>query len=490
MIRRIALIEPVTDIPNIYSLSIVPRLGLLTLASALREEGYEVDVYNDRIRRPRRADLLAYDLIGISILTNTAVLGYEYARMIGDRKPVVFGGYHATFLSEEALGHGEFVVRGEGEGTLLDLIRALNDGKSLESIPGLSYRDDGRIRHNPDRPPSEAYLHHSPAYDALKGLDRRIRRPILGYPYRLVFFAGTHTSRGCPRRCRYCTVIHMAGRTPRYRDPDRCVEELRRAAGLVRKELLIADDNLTQSLPRAKEFLRRLIAAKIPKRYTLMTQIEVSAFRDDELLALLKEANFELLHVGYESISEETLRNWNKPVTRAQMLLPSRQARKHGLHINGMFVVGSDCDTEETIRQTAEFAIRSDLHAMQMWILTPLPGSEIHRETHGENRIFNSFWKHYDCQHSTFFPRRIRPSTLQRAVREANRRFYSLSRLRHGGTRLTYALNVWRMSGWMRRYEGKLRSIEDRYYEGEDLLPERLSSHDPRVTTSFLRQGS
>lgn len=487
MIRKIALIEPVTDIPNIYSLFIAPRLGLLTLATALRQEGYDVDLYNDQIRKPRRRDLLGYDLIGISILTSTALRGYALARMVGEARPVVFGGYHATFLPEEALEHGRFAVRGEGEDTLLSLIRALNDGSSLAAIPGLSFRDGGQIRHNADRSPVEHYLRLSPAYDSVKGLNQWLHAPVLRRLFRLRFFPGTHTSRGCPHNCRYCTVIGMAGRKPRYRDMDLCVEELRRATTMARKNLFIADDNLTMNMPRAKEFLRRLIAAKIPKRYKFTTQIEVAAFRDDELLALLREANFTLLHVGYESVSEETLRNWNKSVTREQMLAPSRAAAKHNLRLNGMFVVGSDCDTQETIPRTVDFAIESNLAAMQMWILTPLPGSQVHRETSGENRVFNAYWKHYDCQHSTLFPRKIRPSTLQRAVREANRRFYSLARIRSGpGSRLTYALNVCRTDGWMGRYAQALRAVEDRYYEGETLVPERLAAHRPEATTAAL----
>jgi radical SAM superfamily enzyme YgiQ (UPF0313 family) len=280
----------------------------------------------------------------------------------------------------------------------------------------------------------------------------------------------------------------MAGRKLRYRDMDRCIDELRRSSTLARKDLFIADDNFSINVPRVKEFLRKLIAAKIGQRYTLTTQIEVSAFQDEELLSLLKEANFELLHVGFESINEEALLNWNKTITREQMLLPGRQAEKHKLRINGMFVVGSDCDSEETIRRTVEFAIESNLAVMQMWILTPLPGSGIYQETHGENRIFNSCWKHYDCQHSTFFPRKIRPSTLQRAVLEANRRFYSPSRLYHDpGSRSTYAINIYRMFGWMKRYEKKLRVIEAPFYEGENLRLERLTSHDREETTSFLR---
>lgn len=486
-VRTLALLEPVTDIPNTYSLSISPRLGVLTLATAARRAGLGVEVYNDQIRKPRLGDLLRADMIGISILTNTAERGYAYADMIRGKRPVVFGGFHPTFLPEEALDHGDFAVRGEGEETLLELVDALNGGRPLSSVRGLSYRADGEVRHNPDRPVAEQYLDHSPDYAAVSGLARSLRRPLRGYPLRLLFLPATHTSRGCPRNCRYCTVIGMAGRVPRYRDIDLAVDELRNATQMARRAIVIADDNLTANLPRAKEFLRRIIAASIPPQWRLTAQLEMSAFRDDELLALLREANFELLHVGYESVNRETLRNWRKPITQDMLFEPATQARKHGLRINGMFVLGSDCDTRGTVRDTVDFAIESELATMQMWILTPLPGSDVYRETRDENRIFNARWAHYDCQHSTFFPRRIRPSTLQREVRAAYRRFYTLRRMTTGpGNRLTYGLNAYRMDGWMKRYAKKLERIEAAYYDGELLRPERLSSHVLARTTRVL----
>ena len=96
--------------------------------------------------------------------------------------------------------------------------------------------------------------------------------------------------------------------------------------------------------------------------------------------------------------------------------------------------------------------------------------------------------KRNDCQHSTFFPKRIRPSTLQRAVRAANRRFYTLSRIYHGrGNRLTYGLSSYRMDEWRKRYARKLQAVEDSYYDGENLRTERLACHNPEVTTSCLQ---
>jgi len=287
------------------------------------------------------------------------------------------------------------------------------------------------------------------------------------------------TSRGCPHACRYCAVIRIAGRTPRYRTLDACLRDVREATRYTRKDIAIADDNFVMNMRRAKEFLRGLIALKLPRDYTFMTQIKVGALADDELMELMKEANFELLHVAYESINQATLQEWGKSHSFEETEHSVRQARKHGLRINAMFVVGGDADNEQTIRDTTDFAIQSEVAAMQMWILTPLPGSDVYNQVLAEGRIFNTCWQHYDCQHSVFFPKRMSPSRLQIAVRNANRRFYTVKRMfgRSPGNRITYGANAWMMDRWMKRYAEKLRRVEQGFYDDNGhLISDRLPS--------------
>jgi radical SAM superfamily enzyme YgiQ (UPF0313 family) len=469
MIKRIALLEPRADIHNIYSLSISPRLGLLTIGALLRSRGYEIDIFIEGISKPAIPKLAAYDLVGISVLTNTAPMGYRYAELVRCHgTPVVMGGPHVTFLPEEGLRYADYVVRGEGEETLPELLDALNNGRTLRSIRGLSYREQGNVVHNPDREPREDYLDVSPDYHLIKGMRAFSRGPLSRYR----FVPLVSTSRGCPYNCLYCTVIRFAGRKPRYRPLDACLREIRSVAEMSRKDICIADDNFTMNVDRTKQFLRELIALKLPAKYTFMTQIRMDAFRDDELLALLRDANFEILHVGYESVSQHTLEAWRKRQSVEEMSFTVDQAKKHGLRLNAMFIVGSDCDTEATIRQTADWAIDTGLAVMQMWILTPLPGSEIFDQLSKERRIFNTQWAHYDCQHSVFFPRLIRPSRLQDAVRAANERFYAFRRLsgRAPGNRLTYGINAHLMTSWMKKYARRLETIEDGLYADDGCL--------------------
>jgi anaerobic magnesium-protoporphyrin IX monomethyl ester cyclase len=487
MIKKIALYEPTTDIPNTYSLTVSPRLGLPTIGSILKSNGYAVDLFIEGIQAPSIRELLGYDLIGISVLTNTSVKGFNYAgKLKKSGKRVVIGGPHVTFLPEDGLRYCDFVVRGEGEQTLPELIDALNTSGPLDHIKGLSYWKNGTVRHNHDRALKTDYLEISPDYGLIRGMQKFSQGLISKYR----FIPMMYTSRGCPFNCRYCTVFRFAGQKPRYRSLDRCIEDIRTITGMSRKDIGIADDNFTMNIRRTKEFLKKLILLKIPKRYTFMTQVKVDAFRDEELMALLKEANFEILHVGYESINETTLHDWQKKQSLDEIYFTVAQAKKYGQKINAMFVVGSDYDTPGTIKATVDFAIKTDMAVMQMWILTPLPGSDVFRQTSEENRIFNNHWSHYDCQHSVFFPLRMKPSTLQKAVRMANKRFYKYSRmfLNAPGNRITYGINAHLMNKWMRRYENKLHKIEDSFYTNDNrLIPEALPGLNRDHTTKCLK---
>ncbi|MEQ8223068.1 MAG: hypothetical protein ABRQ37_12250, partial [Candidatus Eremiobacterota bacterium] len=194
-------------------------------------------------------------------------------------------------------------------------------------------------------------------------------------------------------------------------------------------------------------------------------------------------------HLGYESINEKTLNNWNKSQSFEDIQFTIEKAKEFNLKINGMFVVGSDCDTVETIDKTVDFAIDSGLTTMQMWILTPLPGSEVYKEVHDEGRIFNTNWKYYDCQHSLFFPKLIKPSALQGALVRANKKFYTFKRMFYNaiGTRITYGTNAHLMNRALSDYERRLKKFEDKFYTKDGLLiTENLLENNPEEFARFL----
>ncbi|MDQ7823975.1 MAG: radical SAM protein [Candidatus Eremiobacteraeota bacterium] len=482
MIKRIALVEPDTDIPNIYKLIGIPRLGLPVLGNLLEHEGYEVDIFSDKIRKPSMGELEGYDLLGISILTNSSHQGYRYADALKKRgKTVIMGGPHATFQPDEALGHCDYVARGEAEKTFLELLAALNAGSGVEGIKGLSYRKDGAIVHNEDREISDEFINVPATFSRVKGIEAYKN----GLGSRFFYTPMVYTSRGCPFNCRYCTVIKLAGRKLRYRDLDCCIDDIRNALKGIkeRKSIMIIDDNFTVDMDRAKELLRKMIRLGKPRHVLYNMQLRVETFKDEEFLSLINEAGFGLLHVGFESISRGSLKEWKKNISVEQIRFAVEQARKHGLKVNGMFIVGSDSDTEETVAETVDHAIELGMAVMQLFILCPLPGSEVFTQCVEENRIFTYDWRYYDCHHSVFFPMHMRPSVLQRAVQRANKKFYSFKRMfleRTYGNRITCGLALRQAEKYHRDYIRKLEAFEEPFYGNNGtLLKEKLGENRP-----------
>ncbi|HHX87491.1 MAG TPA: B12-binding domain-containing radical SAM protein, partial [Firmicutes bacterium] len=190
--KKIALIEPQSKADHVYSFVRMPRLGLPLLGALLKAEGYEVTIYYGRGDRLPWPKILQADLVGISTTTSTSREAYcmsGYVRSHG--LPAVIGGIHATLMPEEALAYADYVVRGEGEHSFLELIRSLEAGRLPEGIPGVSYWDQGEAIHNPGQqewvdidqlPSPDLSLYH-------RQLSIRTL-PLL-------------TSRGCPHNCTF-----------------------------------------------------------------------------------------------------------------------------------------------------------------------------------------------------------------------------------------------------------------------------------------------
>jgi len=185
---KIRLIEPQSPSLHLWSPLRYPRLGLPIIGAALKAAGHDVRIYCPHLAPLDRRDLFASDLVGISTTTATAPVAYELADELRGRQiPVVIGGSHVTFAPDEALGHADYVGRGEGgEALMLELIEALQGRRELDDIRGLSFKRAGLPVHNEPREPA-ADLDSLPVPDLtlIVGHERLHSTPIM-------------TSLGCP----------------------------------------------------------------------------------------------------------------------------------------------------------------------------------------------------------------------------------------------------------------------------------------------------
>ena len=237
------------------------------------------------------------------------------------------------------------------------------------------------------------------------------------------------TSRGCPFDCEFCSVIVMFGRKVRTVEPTGLIDAIQAAQP---QGIFFYDDNFIISKRSAKKLLAQMIreALTVPSS----AQIRVDSISrggrvDHELLSLLREAGCYLVYLGLESVNPETLKLFNKKQTVDDISGGLDALHEYGIQTHGMFVFGSDSDTLESLRHTADFAVESKLGTAQFMILTPLPGTRQTATLEREGRIFTSNWSLYDGHHVVFWPKQMTPVELQEVSLESHKRFYRLRRL-------------------------------------------------------------
>ena len=139
----------------------------------------------------------------------------------------------------------------------------------------------------------------------------------------------------------------------------------------------------------------------------------------------MADAGCDTLHIGFESINNATLEAYNKRQTREDIVTCIKTVKDYGIHIHGMFALGSDSDDVNTIRETGDFAIKLGIDTMQIMPLTPLPGTPLLDEMRESNRLLHTDWSKYDVQHVVFKPLLMTPAVLQIEAFKAMARFYS-----------------------------------------------------------------
>jgi len=410
---RVRLIEPASPGTHVYSKVPLPRLGLPMIGAALAQQGHDVSIYVGDLAPIDWDDVYASDVVGLSTITATALETYRLADQIRARGiPTVIGGPHATFMADETLGHADYVARGEGGDQLLpELIAALEEQRPFDSILGLSYRENGIVRHNPTRPPATD-LDSLPVPDLslVKGHEKMRYTPVM-------------TSLGCPFDCRFCSVTAMFGRKFRCRTPESVILELERKRP---KRVFFYDDNLAADRNRLKTMLTMIIERGLRFRWTAQVRTDVT--RDPELLELMRRSGCWMVFLGLESVNQATLNGYQKSQSVDDIVGAVRRLHEHHIKVHGMFVLGADSDGPDVVRDTVDFALRNKIDTIMLNILTPLPGTPLFDEMDAEGSIVSKRWEYYDALHVVYRPKRMTAYRLHEEVMRGYSRFYGFRR--------------------------------------------------------------
>ena len=343
-------------------------------------------------------DLKEVDMVGITVLTKTALRAYEIADAYRKKGiPVVLGGIHPTALPEEAKEHADSVVMGEAEEVWPHLIEDVRMGHLKPFYQQKGYTDLSKVP-NPRRDilPQRGYL-----------------------PLDVV-----QVTRGCPFRCEFCSVQKFFGETYRFRPIPDVVEEVRR---LRHRWMMFNDDNIIGNHSYSKELLNALI----PLKKKWFGQASLSGLKAIENVELLAKSGCNSLFIGFESLSKKNLvtskKFQNDPSEYREII---DTLHRHGIAICGSFVFGFDEDDPSVFEKTVSFSIQTKLFSAIFMILTPYPETAFYHRVKNEGRLVQDQWwllKNPEDSAPHFLPKKMTGQALREGWKKAWKEFNSFS---------------------------------------------------------------
>ncbi len=439
---RLRIVVPAYPAFNIYS-RIARRttaLGVVCVASAANKmEKWDVEVIDENnlgklgprsettgadhefLQRQRPADVVG--LYGG--LTSTIPRLYQIANFYKKQGIItIAGGQH--FVQEtipEALSAGiDYIVLGEGEETIKELLQAIEGNEDISEIKGIAYLQNGK-------PVFTEKREHLTDFDKLPLPDFSLVRyaKIKVYPVERI--------RGCGMNCEFCTVKGK----PRVAEPSRLLEHIRLLVETYNaKDFFIVDDLFGQQRDETIRLCRMLeeYQQNIGRRLTLTVQIRLDKANDQELLSAMRNAGIKTICIGYESPIEEELKAMNKHIRSAEMLSLTRTFHKSGFFVHGMFIFCYPCKNNESFKMPVKerakryksFIRKAKIDTVQILLPVPLPGTELRGRLQRQKRIYPSEdigWEYYDGSFPLFEPDEpLKSEEIQQIVRRIMSRFY------------------------------------------------------------------
>jgi radical SAM superfamily enzyme YgiQ (UPF0313 family) len=314
------------------------------------------------------------DAVGISVLSNEVGAAVALSRLVKSRRPgcpVVWGGVHPTFLPDASLGYGcvDYVVRGEGEETMLELCRFFETGSPAPSdIRGLSFiREDGAAAHTADRPLFRDI-------DALPFPDRRLS--LLPERLKAMDTENLIASRGCPYRCTFCSSRLFWQKQVRMRSPEKILDEieaLKKSARL--RHFIFLDDSFTLRREDIETVCRSLIRERTGIFWSTMTRADLL---DEDLIGLMKRSGCIELNLGIETGSERMSRMISKDLKKAHVIQTVARIKKAGISCGTFFILGFPEETLDDLGETFDFMKSLAPTRIGLNIFEPQPGSELY----------------------------------------------------------------------------------------------------------------
>ncbi|MFH1225936.1 MAG: radical SAM protein [bacterium] len=361
---------------------VTPPLGICYVSAFLKQQGLKAKVLDANALQLANDQIMALIgkekpmAIGLSAITPLIITTYRLVDEIKEnfsQIKIILGGPHATALPEKTLAENknvDVVVRGEGEITALNLLRALKAGASLAEVKGIAWRQAGRIIVNE----SQAAIADLDSLPEPDRADLPINKyvPSTKWFNRLPFMT-VMTSRGCPNNCVFCSSIF--GRSVRFRRPQNVLTEIKNLiSDFGVREIIFYDDTFTLSKSRVYELCDLFIQNKLDITWGCLSRVDRV---DGELLRKMKAAGCHLMAYGIESGSTEMLAVMRKNINLGQAEEAIRETKKAGIDCSASFVFGLPGETKETMQKTIDFSLKINPLFAQFFRVVPYPGTDL-----------------------------------------------------------------------------------------------------------------
>lgn len=426
----------------------IPGLALGSIAANVDSSEFEVqicelfseavgklsDEENIFIKQSRkRAELLKIldefnpQVVALTSRTHEFHLIVEVAKIVREWNKdvkIFLGGYHASIAAEEILSGKDsecfdFLVRGEGEFAVNELLKAIKHKKDYSSIPNISYKQNGNIKHNP--------LHKLLNLDEIK-IPARNKRILcegfnfFGFPADVI-----ETSRGCVYDCNFCCIRNIYGKSYRKYSIERVIEDLKDAQRHGAKAILLADDNIMININHFEKLLDRIIETRLNNLVYVM-QGSIRAINDmPSIAAKMKEAGVKWVFLGIESPEPEQITFMQKAnqFKKDEIAVAVKTLKKNNILTHGGIIFGTPDETRETIVNKYNYVKKVGLDFINFWILTPFPKTEVRDELLKENLVTNpDDYSKYNAWHANVRTRQLSSAELYSLVRKYEARFY------------------------------------------------------------------
>ena len=436
---KVLFIEPPKDYWFVMGEYLPPPYGLLQLAGYLENkvEASEIEVLDcqaiplDWNGLAKRIEAFNPDVVASSSVATCNV--YVTARTMETAKKLkpdavtVTGGQHFTALANESLEaypEIDVIVRGEGEETLVELVKALGDKSDFSGIQGISYRHRHKILHNPPRPLIEDLNQLPfPAYHFVKECSNK-------YHFRMMAgskanYGIVEASRGCPHRCTFCSQWKHWQGTWRHKTVERIVDEMEFLYNNYGSKLLwLTDDNFGLD-QRMDELCNELIQRDFSKDITCFMQARCDDVANNpQLVAKMSKAGINWLLLGVESHSKKALNSYHKGTKPEDAEDAVKLLRQNGIFSQATCIIGERKDNSESLAGLRQFVNNIDPDLAIFMVLTPFPGTDLYAEAKRNGWIEDLNWANYDMVHAIMPTETLTREQLQHELYMCYRGFF------------------------------------------------------------------